>query len=45
VIAAYQDLLQRDAPTVADVRLIAPMPDQDLWMVAFVHREESIWTT
>jgi len=38
----YQQLLARSVEIVAPPRLIAPMPDHDLWMTAFKDTEGNI---
>lgn len=40
--AGYQHLVQQGAEIVAPPRLIAPMPDHDLWMTAFKDTEGNI---
>jgi methylmalonyl-CoA/ethylmalonyl-CoA epimerase len=40
--AGYQQLLAKSAEIVAPPRLIAPMPDHDLWMTAFKDSEGNI---
>lgn len=40
--AGYQQLLAKSVEIVAPPRLIAPMPDHDLWMTAFKDTEGNI---
>ena len=40
--AGYQRLVEQGAEIVAPPRLIAPMPDHDLWMTAFKDPEGNI---
>jgi methylmalonyl-CoA/ethylmalonyl-CoA epimerase len=42
ISAGHQRLVERGAEIVAAPRLIAPMPDHDLWMTAFKDSEGNI---
>jgi methylmalonyl-CoA/ethylmalonyl-CoA epimerase len=42
ILAGYQQLVSKSVEIVAPPRLIAPMPDHDLWMTAFKDSEGNI---